>query len=87
MDQQDKTGPEISYPTRWDYRIVGINEDDIRAHVLELLGDVEYELVFGRRSSGGRYVSLHLRLVVRDEAQRLAIYADLAKHDGVRFVV
>ena len=84
---RDKTGPEIEYPTRWGYRIVGTNEADIRAHVLELLADVEHELVFARQSRGGRYISLHLNLVVEDEAQRLAIFEHLAKHEAVRFVV
>ena len=44
-------------------------------------------LHIGRHSSGGRYVSLHLSLVVRDEAQRLAIYEHLVRHEAIRFVV
>lgn len=84
---RDKTGPDIEYPTRWGYRIVGTNEVDIRAHVLELLADVEHELVLARQSRGGRYISLHLNLVVHDEAQRLAIYEHLVQHEAVRFVV
>ncbi|MGK0173447.1 MAG: putative lipoic acid-binding regulatory protein [Gammaproteobacteria bacterium] len=87
MATHQKTGPKIDYPTRWDYRIVGTSEDDIRAHVRALLADVEHELVLGRYSSGGRYVSLNLSLVVRDEAERLAIFDHLARHETVRFVV
>ena len=83
----NKTGPEIDYPTAWGYRIVGTCEDDIRAHVLEVLAGVEHELVLARRSSGGRYLSLHLSLVVEDEAQRLAIYEHLVRHEAIRFVV
>ena len=79
--------PRIDYPTRWGYRIVGTSEEAMRAHVLALLGDVEHELVLGNRSRGGKYVSLHLSLVVRDEAQRLAIYDHLTRHDAIRFVV
>ena len=84
---RDKTGPEINYPALWGYRIVGTCEDEIRAHVLELLAGVEHELVLGRHSSGGRYVSLHLSLVVQDEAQRLAVYEHIVRHEAVRFVV
>ena len=87
MATRDKTGPEINYPAPWDYRIVGTSEDDIRAHVLELLAGVEHELVLGRHSSGGRYVSLHLSLVVQDEVPRLAIYEHLVRHETIRFVV
>jgi putative lipoic acid-binding regulatory protein len=84
---RDKTGPEIEYPTRWGYRIVGTSEADIRAYVHNLLADVEYELVLARQSSGGRYISLHLNLVVQDEAQRLGIFDHLVQHEAVRFVV
>lgn len=87
MASNAKKGPEITYPTRWGYRIVGSSEDEIRAHIRELLADVEHELTLGRRSSGGKYLSLHLSLVVQDEVQRLAIFESLAQHDTVRFVV
>ena len=87
VSTRDQNKPDIDYPTPWGYRIVGTSEDEIRAHVLELLADVEHELVFARQSSGGRYVSLHLRLVVQDEAQRLAIYEHLVRHAAIRFVV
>jgi len=83
----DETGPQIDYPTSWGYRIVGTSEEAIRAHVRALLAGVEHELVLGRQRRGGRYVSLHLSLVVRDESQRLAIYQQLASHDAVRLVV
>ena len=87
MATHEKTEAEIDYPTSWEYRIVTSSEDVVRTHVLELLGDVEHTLVLGRRSSGGRYVSLHLTLVVQDEAQRLSIFEQLATHEAVRFVV
>jgi putative lipoic acid-binding regulatory protein len=79
--------PKIDYPTSWSYRIVGTSEEAIRAHALALLEDVEHELVLHRRSSGGRYVSLNLSLVVQDEVQRLAIYNHFADHEAIRFVV
>lgn len=84
---RDDNGPRIDYPAPWGYRIVGTSEEAIRAHVHELLAGIEHELVWSRQSSGGRYVSLHLNLIVRDEAQRLAIFEHLARHDAVRFVV
>lgn len=87
MSISNQARPEISYPTRWSYRIVGTSEDAIRTHVQGFLGDVEHELVLRRRSSGKRYVSLNLSLVVRDEAQRLAIYDQIVSHEAIRFVV
>ena len=79
--------PDISYPTRWSYRIVGTSEEAIRSLVLGLLINVEHELVVRRRSSGGRYISLDLSLIVQDEEGRLAIYERLSRHDTIRFVI
>lgn len=87
MAPPDDTGPSIDYPTPWGYRIVGTSEETMRAHVKDILAGVEHELVVGRQSRGGRYVSLHLSLVVADEAQRLSIYEQLARHESIRFVV
>ena len=85
LDKQDK--PQIDYPTRWGYRIVGSDEARIRDHVEQCLAGRDHELVLSRRSSGGRYISLHLSLVVRDEADRLDINDRITSHEAVRLVL
>ena len=87
MEPPEQDKPEIVYPASWGYRIGGTSEEEIRAHVLAFLADVEHELVLGRESSGGKYVSLNLTLLVVDEVQRLAIYEHLRTHDAIRFVI
>ena len=79
--------PEIEYPTEWGYRIVCTSADDVKEHLQEILEDVEHELETGNESSSGKYVTLQLKLVVRDEEHRLAIYEHLGGHDAVRFVI
>ena len=79
--------PEIHYPAEWGYRIVCTSEEEVRAHLQEILADVEHELVAGNESSSGKYVTLQLSLVVEDEAHRLRIYEHLGGHDAVRFVI
>jgi len=86
MGPFDGCSPEIDYPCRWKYQIVGTSEEAIRSHVAALLGSLEHDLVFARHSSGGKYVSLHLTLIVSDETQRLAIGEQLAAHDAIRMV-
>lgn len=83
--EQDK--PQIDYPTRWSYRIVGDDEARIRAHVQRCLGDREHELALARHSRAGRYVSLHLSITVRDEADRLAIHQRIGAHEAVRLIL
>jgi len=86
-DESTPEKPEISYPAEWSYRIVCSSEEEVRAHVLAILGDLEHELSVGRASSGGKYVTLNLKVVVADEEHRLKIYEHLASHDAVRMVL
>jgi putative lipoic acid-binding regulatory protein len=79
--------PEIEYPCPWTYRIICTDEPALRAAVLVLVGGVAHTLVHVQTSTSGRYQTLQLDLVVRDEAQRLSIFESLARHPSVRFMV
>jgi uncharacterized protein len=79
--------PEIEYPCLWSYRIVGTDEVQMRIAVLEVLGDLEHRVTTGLESSQGKYRSLQVEIVVRDEAQRLSIFEALKIHPEVRFVL
>jgi putative lipoic acid-binding regulatory protein len=83
----DAQKAEIQYPAEWGYRIVCTSEEAVRAHLREVLGEIEHELVEGNASSGGTYKSLHLTLIVEDEQHRLHIYEKLSGHDAIRFVI
>lgn len=79
--------PEIEYPCPWGYRLIGTDEREIRIAVVDVLGAREYDLTVSRTSSGGRYVSLSLRLHVADEADRDAIYEALRIHPATTTVL
>ena len=87
MRFSDQDKPQIDYPTRWSYRVVGSDESQIRAHIEQCLAGREHELVTARQSRAGRYVSLHLSVVVRDEPDRLGIHQRIGSHDAVRLVL
>ena len=78
--------PEIDYPCTWAYRIIGPDELRMRDAVRQIIGDLEHSLTLGLESAHGKYRSLQLELVVRDEAQRLGIFEALKTHPDVRFV-
>ena len=79
--------PEIEYPCRWSYRIIGADETRLRAAAALVVGDAEHTLVLALQSSGGKYRSMQLDVLVRDDAHRLAVFAELGKHPDVRFVI
>lgn len=79
--------PEIEYPCPWTYRIICTDEEALRAAVITIVGHLAHTLVHVQTSASGRYQTLQLDLVVRDEAQRLSIFETLARHPSVRFMV
>ncbi len=82
----DNEKPEISYPCAWSYRVIGADEVRLRAVILEVIGEADHSLRLANESSQGRYRSMNLEVVVRDEEHRNSIFAALGKHPDVRFV-
>ncbi len=87
MQSLDGRKPEIQYPSNWTYQVIGLDENELRRAVFEVLGDARHELKPGNASKGGKYVSLGLETQVVDEAHRLRIFQQLASHPSIRFVI
>jgi len=83
MDALGDRRPDLIYPIRWSYRIVGTSAEILRALVAEIMGPHEHALVPSRASRTGKYVSYHLTLVVRDEAHRLDVYERLRRSETI----
>ena len=79
--------PHIDYPCKWDYKLFGTNEEGLRKAVVEVMGANKYELALSRKSSGGKYVSLHLETNVSSEDEHNKIYTSLSKHKAVIKVI
>ena len=79
--------PEIDYPCLWQYRLIGSDEAALRAALAACVEVERCVLAPGNRSSGGRYVSLVLELMVASEAERLDLYSRLAAHPDIRMVL
>jgi uncharacterized protein len=82
-----KRKPDIDYPCPWIYKVIGIDELQLRALIAELVGDRPHDLSLSRRSAEGKYTSLRLELTVSDEADRLRIFSALTDHPTVRMVL
>ena len=82
-----QSGLEIPYPCLWNYRIIGTEEEAMRALVADVAGDDSYRLVRSNRSHSGKYVALLLTLVVRDEEHRLGVFRHLADAETIRYVL
>lgn len=78
---------EIEYPTKWNYRLIGKEAEKIHQEVQQMLLKEEFELENSRESSGGKYISVSLSLVVSDEDHRLSLFERLKSLPSIIMVL
>lgn len=71
---------EINYPSFWEYRVIFDKNDDVNKIAAEVLKDYEYKISFSKFSSGGKYASYSMNVLVNSDAQRVEIFTNLKKY-------
>ena len=86
---QDFSGrkPEINYPCRWQFRLIGEERTAMVEAIATMANIPAAEITEANVSSGGRYLSLKIELVVHDDDERLDLYRMLAAHPAIRMVL
>lgn len=79
--------PEINYPCEWHYRIIGTIEESMRKAAESVSIGKKYNLVASNQSSGGKYFSLQLSVLVENEEERLAIFEKLKANPEIKMVL
>ncbi len=79
--------PAIEYPVAWQYKIIGDSREAIAEAVSASVKEIPFLLTVSKTSSGGKYISMNLELVVETEQQRLGLYDQLARHPKIKVVL
>ena len=79
--------PVIEYPCEWSFKIIGSDEEVIRKGVEECLPDSTYNVSKGNTSSSGKYATLNLETVVRNEGERNRIFEALKNIPTVKMIL
>jgi len=79
--------PNIEYPCRWEYRIIGASEDGLRAAAVAVAGELDYSLHAANVSSRGRYLSLRLEVLVHNDRMRVSLFEQLRAREEVMMVL
>ena len=95
MPEANDQKPQIDYPCRWEYKIIGTDEGAVREAVKACLpealnqgsGDRPYELGFSRASNQGKYVSLVLAVEVQDGKERNTLFQVLGDRPEIKMVI
>lgn len=78
--------PEIIYPCKWPYRVIGMDAGSIKSAITEVLKSNSYEIDSGNTSKQGKYSSVHIEVMVAHEEERNAIYRALKAISTVKMV-
>ena len=86
MDIEGKK-PKINYPTKWEYKIIGSDVDEMIKAVEDVIADLEYDLSASNISRKGKYFSLNVSVIVPSELIRDLIFQKLSSHQAIKFVI
>ncbi len=78
--------PNIEYPVKWKYSVIGRSFEHIDQAIKDVI-DRDYALEFSHISSRGTYQSFILLVEVESEEMREAIFYDLKKHKDILHVL
>ncbi|MBU4370864.1 MAG: DUF493 domain-containing protein [Syntrophaceae bacterium] len=84
---ENECKPEIAYPCRWVYKVIGRDLSLLHRAVEEFLSGRNYSATPSRSSKGGAYHCLDVEMTVDSEPDRLGIYEKLRRHPAVIMVM
>jgi putative lipoic acid-binding regulatory protein len=83
----DGKKPEINYPTKWDYKIIGSSVDEMLKAVEETIVGLDYQVTPSKISKNEKYFSLNVTVLVPSEILRDLIFQKLSSHPHIKFVI
>jgi len=82
-----KDKPNINYPCSWVYKVIGTDELALEKAITTVIGKKDLLITPSNTSSGGKYTSLNVEVVVSDDETRLKYYQHLKNHAAVTVVM
>ncbi len=79
--------PDIDYPCIWEYKVIGTDEEKLRAVIFAACAPEVPAISLSNVSSRGTYYSLNAVLQVKDEEMRLRIFTYLKNSPDVKIVI
>lgn len=78
---------ELEYPCPWVYKVIGREQEELRAAIAEIVQARECLVSLSNSSSGGKYLCLDVELVVLNAEDREAQYCAFKGHAAVVMVL
>lgn len=78
---------EIAYPCQWQFKLIGMDQEAIHTTVIKTVAHRTFTITPSRTSSGGKFVSLNLVVLIQSEEERLGLYAQLKACDHILYIL
>jgi putative lipoic acid-binding regulatory protein len=77
----------LRYPCAWIYKIIGADQNEMRAAVLEIIQDRACSITLSRNSENAKYHCLNVELTVESESHRKITYKALKAHRAIKIIL
>jgi putative lipoic acid-binding regulatory protein len=84
-DKEEKLN--LNYPCTWIYKIIGADQNEMRAAVLEIIQDRACSITLSRSSKNSKYHCLDVEITVESDSHRKIIYEALKAHRAIKIVL
>jgi len=78
---------ELDYPCSWEYKLIVLENCNIKKCVKDILLKREYNLKLSKTSSKGKFKSYTLQMLVHNEDDRKEIFSLLGEHQDIKIVL
>jgi len=78
---------ELDYPCSWEYKLIVLENCNIKKCVKDILLEREYNLKLSKTSSKGKFKSYTLQMLVHNEDDRKEIFSILGEHQDIKIVL
>ncbi len=78
---------ELDYPCSWQYKVVIRHEQTIEDIIKNILKQRAHNIKPSKKSSGGKFKSYTLEILVHNEDDRKELYQLLMNHEHIKMVV
>jgi putative lipoic acid-binding regulatory protein len=87
LDDTCKTRPDIDYPTKWSYKIIGRDKEKLLACIKEIMGEKQHSCTIGNVSKNGKFTTYNANCTVETEEERNRIFKYFEDHDDIDMVI
>ena len=86
IDLSDKK-LELNYPCSWEYKLVVLEDCNIKKCVKEVVFEREHNLKPSKTSSQGKFKSYNLEILVHNDDDRTEIFRLFGEHSDIKMVL